>query len=153
MADINRVKKKIDDIHKKRDSCEEKYNEAALTTTAQIHLLGPRDMYDRVRLSTALRSAYDTYVWTIQRLAKQEDSLWQEQSNLEKELAPIKTISNQTNQKHLVQTKGNSLVGWLPGEETYVLLQQSKAPPQVEVFRHISYEPETNLICHSVSII
>ena len=44
-----------------------------------------------------------------------------------------------------MQTKGNSLVGWLPEEETYVLLQQSKPPPQVEVFRHISYEPETGL--------
>ena len=143
MADINRVKKKIDDIHRKRDSCEE--NEAAIGSTAQLQLLGPRDMFERLRLSTALRSAYDAYVWTLQRLANQEKSLWNEQNTLEGELAPIKTISSQANQKHLVQTKGNSLVGWLPGEETYVLLQQSKAPPQVEVFCHISFEPETGL--------
>ena len=44
-----------------------------------------------------------------------------------------------------MQTKGNSLIGWLPGEEMYVLLQQSISPPQVEIFRHISYEPQTGL--------
>ena len=54
-------------------------------------------------------------------------------------------ISSQTNNKHLVITKGNSLIGWLPGEETYVLIQQTKAPPQAEIFRHISHEPDTGL--------
>ena len=145
LSDINRIKKKIDDLHRKRDSCEEKYNETALASTAQLQLLGPRDMFARIRISTALRSSYDSYAWTIQRLATQEDSFWDELNTLEGELAPIKTISNQANQKHLVQTKGNSIVGWLPGEESYVMLQQSKCPAQAEVFRHISYEPETGL--------
>ena len=143
LGDINRVKRKIDDIHKKRNNLEEKYNETSLSSTAQLQLLGPRDMHERVRQATALRSAYDTYVWTTQRLTAQEKALWNQQNILEGELAPIKIISSQTNQKHLVITKGNSLIGWLPGEETYVLLQQPKAPPPVEVFRHISHEPET----------
>ena len=74
LTDINRLKKKIDDVHRKRDSSEEKYNEQALASTAQLQLLGPRDILDRVRISTALRSSYDAYAWTIQRLATQEQS-------------------------------------------------------------------------------
>ena len=145
LADINRVKRKIDDIHKKRDSLEEKYNETSYSSQAQIQLLGPRDVHERVRQSTALRSAYDTYMWTTTRLTSQEKTLWNQQNFLEGELAPIKMISSQTNNKHLVITKGNSLIGWLPGEETYVLIQQTKAPPQAEIFRHISHEPDTGL--------
>ena len=151
-ADISRVKRKLDDVHKRRDQCEEKYNETNLSSTAQINLLPSRDVHERIRLSTALRSAYDTYIWTIRRLATQEGSLIDEQNALQNELAPIKMISNQSNQKHLVQTKGNSLIGWLPGEETYVLLQQSKSPPPVEIFRHISYEPQTGLTNLPLSI-
>ena len=41
LTDINRLKKKIDDVHRKRDSSEEKYNEQALASTAQLQLLGP----------------------------------------------------------------------------------------------------------------
>ncbi len=145
LADISRVKRKIDDIHKKRDTLEEKYNETSFSSQAQIQLLSPRDDIERVRLVTALRSAYDSYVWTTTRLTAQEKALWNQQQTLEGELAPIKMISSQTNNKHLVITRGNSLIGWLPGEETYVLIQQTKAPPQVEIFRHISHEPETGL--------
>ena len=115
LSDINRLKKKIDDVHRKRDSSEEKYNEQALSSTSLIQLMDPRDIVERVRISTALRSSYDAYVWTIQRLATQEQSLWEELHSLEGELAPIRTVSTQSNQKHLVVPKGNSIVGWLPG--------------------------------------
>ena len=145
LSDINRLKKKIDDVHKKRDSSEEKYNEQALSSTAQLQLLGPRDMTERVRISTALRSSYDAYAWTIQRLATQEQALWDELHSLEGELAPIRTVSTQSNQKHIVVPKGNSVVGWLPGEDSYVMIQQAKAPSQEEVLRHISFEPQTGL--------
>ena len=145
LTDINRLKKKIDDVHRKRDSSEEKYNEQALASTAQLQLLGPRDILDRVRISTALRSSYDAYAWTIQRLATQEQALWDELHSLEGEMAPIRTVSTQSNQKHLVVPKGNSIVGWLPGEDSYVLIQQTKVPSQDEILRHISFEPETGL--------
>ena len=58
LSDINRLKKKIDDVHRKRDSSEEKYNEQALASTAQLQLLGPRDIIERVKLSTSLRSSH-----------------------------------------------------------------------------------------------
>ena len=145
LSDINRLKKKIDDVHRKRDSSEEKYNEQALSSTSLIQLLNPREIVERVRISTALRSSYDAYIWTIQRLATQEQSLWEELHSLEGELAPIRTVSTQSNQKHLVVPKGNSIVGWLPGEDRYVMIQQTKVPSSDEVFRHISFEPETGL--------
>ena len=145
LSDINRIKKKIDDIQRKRDSSEEKYNEQALSSTSLIQLLDPNNIVERVRISTTLRSAYDAYIWTIQRMASQEQSLWEELHSLESELAPIRTVSTQSNQKHLVVPKGNSIVGWLPGEDRYVMIQQTKVPNSEEVFRHISFEPETGL--------
>ena len=60
-------------------------------------------------------------------------------------MAPIRTVSTQSNQKHLVVTRGNSILGWLPGEDSYVLIQNTKTPTQDEIFRHISHEPETGL--------
>ena len=99
LTDMNRLKKKIDDFHRKRDSSEEKYNEQALASTAQLQLLGPQDILDRVRISTSLRSSYDAYTWTIQRLATQEQAPWDELHSLEGEIAPIRTISTQSNQK------------------------------------------------------
>jgi hypothetical protein len=145
LSDINRCKKKLDDVSKKRDTCEEKYNEQALSSQAQLQLLNPRDVIQRVKLSTFLRSAWDSYAWTVQRLVAQEQTHWDELTMLEGELAPIRLVSTQSNQKHLVVPKGNSLVGWLPGEDEYVMIQQSKVPHQDEIFRHISFEPESGL--------
>ena len=121
--DINRLKKKIDDIHKKRDSNDEKYNNHALSATAQLWLLGPRDRQDQVRIITTLRSSYDSYDWTVQHLVTQEQSVWDDLHSLENDMAPIRTVSTQSNQKHLVVTRGNSILGWLPGEDSYVLIQ------------------------------
>lgn len=75
LSDINRLKKKIDDIYRKRDNSEEKYNEQSLSSTAMIQLLNPNDLIERVRISTTLRSSYDSYIWTVQRLANQEKAL------------------------------------------------------------------------------
>ena len=46
--------------------------------------------------------------------ATQEQALCDELHSLEGEMAPIRTVSTQSNQKHLVVPKGNSIVGWLP---------------------------------------
>ena len=75
LADIQRVKKKINDVHRKRDNSEEKYNETALGSTAQLQHLGPWQNNERVRIHAALCSSYDAYAWTVQRLATQEHSL------------------------------------------------------------------------------
>ena len=60
-------------------------------------------------------------------------------------MAPIRTVSTQSNQKYLVVPKGNGIVGWLPGEDKYVPIQQAKVPAPDEVFRRISFEPESSL--------
>ena len=117
LAGIQRVKKKIDDVHRKRDNSEEKYNETALGSTAQLQLLGPWQNNDRVRIHAALCSSYDAYAWTVQRLATQEHALWEELHSLEGYMAPIRTVSTQSNQKYLVVPKGNGIVGWLPRED------------------------------------
>ena len=123
MQDIQRVKKKIDDVHRKRENSEEKYNENALSSTAQLQLLGPWQNNERVRIHAALRSSYDAYAWTVQRLATNEHDLWQELHSLEGDMAPIRTVSTQSNQKYLVVPKGHGVTGWLLGEDKYVLIQ------------------------------
>ena len=144
--DILRVKKKIDDLHKKRENSEEKYNENALSSAAQLQLLAPWQNQDRVRIQASLRSSYDSYAWTVQRLATNEHDLWRELQSLEVDMAPIRTISTQSsNQKYLVVPKGHAVTGWLPGEDKYVVIQQTKMPPTDEIFRRISFEPESSL--------
>ena len=144
-ADITRLKKKVDDIHRKRDTSEEKYNEKALSSTAHLQLLGPRDLGERLRVTSELRSAYDSYRWTINRLETQERALYEDLRSLENEMIAIQTVSTHSNQKQFVLLKGNSLLGWLPGEEKYILIRQPKCPPKDEVFRHVSFEPESGL--------
>ena len=139
------LRKKINDAHRKRENSEEKYNENALSSTAQLQLLGPWQNNERVRIHAALHSSYDAYAWTVQRLATNEHDLWQELHSLEGDMAPIRTVSTQSNQKYLVVPKGHGVTGWLPGEDKYVLIQQSKVPPQDEIFRRVSFEPESSL--------
>ena len=86
--DIQCVKKKIDDVHRKRENSEEKYNENAISSTAQLQLLAPWQNQERVRIQAALRSSYDAYAWTVQRLATNEHDLWQELQSLEGDMAP-----------------------------------------------------------------
>ena len=144
--DILRVKRKIDDLHKRRESSEEKYNENALSSAAQLQLLGPWQNQDRARIQATLRSSYDSYAWTVQRLSTNENGLWQELQSLEGDMAPIRTISTQSSsQKNLIVPKGLQVTGWLPGEDKYVLIQQNKLPPTDEIFRRISFEPESSL--------
>ena len=82
----------------------------------------------------------------MQRLATNEHDLWRELQSLEGDMAPIRTISTQSsNQKYLVVPKGHAVTEWLPGEDKHVVIQQTKMPPTDEIFRRISFEPESSL--------
>ena len=117
-----------------------------MRSAAQLQLLAPWQNQDRARIQAALRSSYDSYAWTVQRLSTNENGLWRELQSLEGDMAPIRTISTQSStQKNLIVTKGLQITGWLPGEDKYVLIQQNKLPPTDEIFRHISFEPESSL--------
>ena len=53
--------------------------------------------------------------------------------------------SQNTINRNLTLHQHNMVRGWVPSKQAYVLLQNNKTPPDAEVFKHISFEPETNL--------
>ncbi len=72
--------------------------------------------------------------------------------NLERNFLPIQLLSTQSNQKNLTIRKQNSLVGWIPHQDKYVLIQNTTCPSESEIMRHIAHEPETNLTNLPLSI-
>ena len=66
-------------------------------------------------------------------------------AELERNFIPIQLLSTQSNQKNLTIRKQNCLVGWIPHQDKYVLIQNTTCPAESEIMRQISYEPETTL--------
>ena len=73
-------------------------------------------------------------------------------AELERNFLPIQLLSTQSNQKNLTIRKQNCLVGWIPHQDKYVLIQNTTCPGESEIMRHISHEPETNLTNLPLSI-
>ena len=85
--------------------------------------MGNQNRTEQVRIITTLRSAYDSYKWTVQRIHDQEQNILAALRALELDMSPIRMLTTQSNQKHLVVTKGNSILGWLPSEDNYKILK------------------------------
>ena len=151
-SDIGRLKKKLDDIGNKRDKCEEVYKTAELAYRSEVSLIRPNDRDAHDRLHAILTAAYESYAYTVSRLTNQERVVRSELEDIERDIAPIRLLSTQSNQKHLVVNKHNSLLGWVPSEDQYVLIQNSKPPSPDEILRKVSHEPETELTNLPLSI-
>ena len=151
-TDIVRLKKKMDDLGVRREKSAEIYNSAELTHRTEQSLLNRGDHAGFNRLQAIYNAAYDAYTFTHTRISFQEQALRLELDDLERDIAPIRLLSTQSNQKHLVITKHNSLLGWIPSEDQYVLIQNSKPPSSEEIMRRISHEPESGLTNLPLSI-
>ena len=77
----------------------------------------------------------------MQRLSQNELQLRQELATIERNFHPIRLLSTQSNQKNLTINKQNSYLGWIPHEDSYQLIQNTKVPPNED----ISFEPETQM--------
>ena len=88
----------------------------------------------------------------MQRLDQNELKLRQELTAIENNFHPIRLLSTQSNQKNLICPKQNSYLGWVPHLDSYQLIQTTKVPPSEEIFRHISFEPETQMTNLPLSI-
>ena len=53
--------------------------------------------------------------------------------------------SPETINKNLVLHSHNTVKGWIPSAQKYTMLKNTKTPPDAEIFKNISFEPETNL--------
>ena len=81
----------------------------------------------------------------MSRLKVAENLILHELALIERNYIPIRLLSNQSNQKNLICPTNNSFMGWIPHLDCYMLIQNVKPPPRDEIFRHISYEPESQL--------
>ena len=151
-SDIVRLKKKLDDLSNRREKSEEVYKTAELLNRSEQSLLRRDDHDGYNRLSALLQSAYESYAFSVARITNQERIVRSELDDIEKDIAPIRLLSTQSNQKHLVVNKHNSLLGWVPSEDQYVLIQNSKPPSSDEILRRVSHEPETGLTNLPLSI-
>ena len=108
--------------------------------------------FEYAQLEARIRSASESCQNSIQRLAVSERQLRQDLAIIETNFHPIRLLSTQSNQKNLICPKQNSYLGWIPHLDSYQLIQNTKVPPHEEIFRHISFEPETQLTNLPLSI-
>ena len=59
--------------------------------------------------------------------------------------AMVYVASPETINKNLILHSHNTVKGWVPSTQKYTMLKNTKTPPDAEIFKNISFEPETNL--------
>ena len=92
----------------------------------------------------------NSHVW--QRLLQNEIQLRLDLTTIERNVHPIRLLSTQSNQKNQTIQKQNSFLGWIPHEDSYQLIQNTKVPPNDKIFLHISFEPESQMTNLPLSI-
>ena len=143
-ADISRKKKLLDDLQSKRDKMLDGF-EAQLSQQRNERLLYQQNSVEFRRISGQIAACIQSYNAATLRLQTSEYLLQQELSDIEAQFLPIRLLSTQSNQKNLIVPKQNSYLGWIPHLSIYVKLICTKTPAENDIFRHISYEPESKL--------
>ena len=109
-AQILNVKKQLDDIATKRGQCEDTYRSIHLACTGEMNLY-LQNSIEYVQLEIKLRSAHDSYFFTMQRLLQTEIQSRLDLTTLEKNFHPIRLLSTQSNQKNQTIQNQNSFWG------------------------------------------
>ena len=143
-GDIQRKKKQLDDVQAKRDKVLDTFDSIATSARNEQGIYQPHSLEYR-RLATQIAAATDSFNSSMQRLQQTEIALQQELTAIERNYLIIRLLSTQSNQKNLICPKQNAYLGWLPHLDSYQMIINTKVPPADEIFRNISYEPETKL--------
>lgn len=150
-ADINRKKKQLDDIDTNREKSHDTYQTIHVTCQREMYL-HRSNTFEYAQLESKIQAAQDSFQLSMDRLNQNELKLRQELTSIENNFHPIRLLSTQSNQKNLICPKQNSYLGWVPHLDSYQLIQTTKVPPSEEIFRHISFEPETQMTNLPLSI-
>ena len=150
-SDMNRKKKQLDDMKTKKERYIDSYESIVLAARNEQSLHGP-NTFEFAQFNSKIISAESAYVSSMQRLTTSVNEIAHELALIERNYIPIRLLSNQSNQKNLICPKNNSFLGWIPHLDSYQLIQNVKAPPKEEIFRHCSYEPESKLTNLPLSI-
>ena len=143
-GDIARKKKMIDEVQSKRDKMLDIFESQISSARNEQTLFQPYTVEFR-RLSGQISAVTNSYNSSMLRLQQSELLLQQELAAIERQFLPIRLLSTQSNQKNLIVPKQNSYLGWIPHLDLYQMLICTKVPPESDIFRHISYEPESKL--------
>ena len=144
-SDISRKKKMLDDVQSKRDKMLDSF-ESQLSQMRNERLLYQQHSVEFRRISGQISACIQSYNAAMLRLQTSEYLLQQELADVEGQFLPIRLLSTQSNQKNLIVPKQNSYLGWIPHLDIYQKLICTKVPPESDIFRHISYEPESNYL-------
>ena len=150
-SDMNRKKKQLDDMKAKKEKYIDTYESIVLAARNEQSLHSPTT-FEYAQFSSKIASAESAYISSMQRLTASVNEIENELTLIERDYIPIRLLSTQSNQKNLICPKNNSFLGWIPHLDKYQLIQNVKAPPKEEIFRHCSYEPESKLTNLPLSI-
>ena len=82
----------------------------------------------------------------IDEYGRQVGILQDKKDNLALEIETMELLpSPETINRNLILYTHNTVKGWIPSNQEYSLLKNNKAPPDAEIFKYISVEPETSL--------
>ena len=140
---VARKQKQLDELLLKKEKVLELYESTAYKAQNEQTLYDPNSI-EFARLASQVSAAQSSYLSSMTRLVAAENETSHDLT-LEHDYIPIRLLSNQLNQKNLICPTNNSFLGWIPHLDTYKLIQNVKPPPKEEIFRHISYEPESQL--------
>ena len=143
-TDMARKQKQLDELLLKKEKVLELYESTAYKAQNEQTLYDPNSI-EFARLASQVSAAQSSYLSSMTRLRTAENETSHDLTLLERDYIPIRLLSNQSNQKNLICPTNNSFLGWIPHLDTYKLIQNVKPPPKEEIFRHISYEPESQL--------
>ena len=103
-ADINQKKKQLDDIATKRGKTEDIYQSVLLACRGELRLHQPHS-FEYAQLEAKIRSAHESYQFTMQRLLQNEIILRLDLTTIERNFHPIRLLSTQSNQKNQIINK------------------------------------------------
>ena len=115
-----------------------------LTTQAEMTWWLPNER-EYVQLERRLDAQSQAYQTAYDRLMNHKIQIRDELRDLERDYVPIRYISNQSNVKGHIIKKQNHVLGWIPHEDRYLVIQNTSCPNETEILRHISWEPESQL--------
>ena len=142
--DITRCKKLIDDINSKRLSQQDEFHKLHLTTQAKMTWFSSNER-EYAQLERRLQVQTQAYQTAYDRLRHHEIQILDQTRDLERDYVPKRYVSNQSNMKGHIIKKQNLVLGWIPHEDRYLVIQNTTCPNEPEICRHISWEPETQL--------
>ena len=96
-------------------------------------------------MDTKTHASILTYRSQTQRLQTEEYDINFRISRLQSEHMPIRTITMQSNQRHLLCPKDPKFLQWLLQNDEYIQIVNNKIPDKEHIIRRCSFEPHSKL--------